>query len=514
MPALILVQYSKNKTLSTRKNRIIIMSFSYLKRGRSKLAYLSCCVLSFLIITTTVGQVIAQQEATTKKADQINDKTAESTGKPSDEAGAEEKTGQPKAIAEDVDLDEPVSKEEIEKAAEDNVTVEDKLAIEKQRDAQNDESEANVTDTNQRSDAAVEDSQALAVSDGVPFELLGKTVKPGTSTRLAWKPKLSFEGIYSSTSVLVVNGVKAGPVLCLTAAVHGDELNGIETVRRILYNLEPEDLAGTVVGVPIVNIQGFQRASRYLTDRRDLNRFFPGDPRGSLASRIAFSFFENIVKHCDALVDLHTGSFYRTNLPQLRGDLSDPNIVKMTKGFGSMAVIQSQGSRGTLRRSAVEAGIPAVTLEAGAPMVLEDSAVTQSVKGIRSLMHKLDMVKKFKLFGDPEPVYLNSAWVRADIGGIIFSKVTLGSYVRKGQVLGTVTDPITNVRSEIHSGHAGRVIGMALNQVVQPGFAAYHIGIKTPDDAVSDPAPVISKKKKASAAEEEMVDPDDQQADE
>lgn len=336
--------------------------------------------------------------------------------------------------------------------------------------------------------ASDEQAPAEAVAAEDPAEadtaehlfLLGVDVPPGTSTRLAWAPKQSFEGIYIATPVLVVNGSEPGPTLCLTAAIHGDELNGIETVRRVLYNLDPTRLKGAVIGVPIVNLQGFHASSRYLSDRRDLNRYFPGDPSGSSASRIAHSFFHEVIQHCSAVVDLHTGSFYRTNLPQLRGDLSNPQVVDLTRGFGSTVVLHSEGTEGTLRRAAVDAGIPAVTLEAGGPSVLEEGAVGHSVKGVRTLLNHLGMTSRFSLWGDPEPVYYNSAWQRAPVGGIVFSKVSLGQNVREGEVLGTVTNPITNVRTRIVSSHNGRVIGMALNQVVQPGFATHHIGIAAP----------------------------------
>ncbi|WP_066962613.1 succinylglutamate desuccinylase/aspartoacylase family protein [Microbulbifer sp. Q7] len=328
---------------------------------------------------------------------------------------------------------------------------------------------------------------------GHPLQLLGAEVPAGTSTRLAWSPSQHFEGVYSATPVLVVNGAETGPTLCLTAAIHGDELNGIETVRRVMYNLNPQTLKGAVIGVPIVNMQGFHRSSRYLTDRRDLNRHFPGDKNGSSASRIARSFFDEVVVHCNAIVDLHTGSFYRTNLPQLRGDLKNPKVVKLTKGFGSTVVLHSDGAKGTLRRAAVEAGIPTVTLEAGAPMVLDERSVSHSVKGIRTLLNQLGMVSKFRLWGDPEPVYYNSTWQRATTGGIIFSKVELGSTVSKGDLLGTVTNPITNVRKEIRSQYNGRILGMAMNQVVQPGFAAYHIGIQAPEEQISAPEEVTAE---------------------
>lgn len=332
----------------------------------------------------------------------------------------------------------------------------------------------------------VDDSGSKEPLHKRPFLMLGAEIAPGTSTRLSWLPEQSFQGISAPTPVLVVNGVKPGPVLCLTAAVHGDELNGIEIVRRVLYNLKVDKLSGTVVGVPIVNLQGFRRASRYLSDRRDLNRFFPGDPNGSSAARIAHSFFQEIISRCDALVDLHTGSFYRTNLPQLRADLSKPEVVEITEGFGATVIVQSKGAIGTLRRAAVDIGIPAVTLEAGEPMRLQEEQVAHGVKGIRTLMNKLGMYDYSSFWGDPEPIYYKSVWVRANQGGILFSEVELGKKVDPGEQLGTITDPITNVRKTVVSPFKGRIIGMALNQFVMPGFAAFHIGIQADEKVIAE----------------------------
>ncbi|MGH8497185.1 MAG: succinylglutamate desuccinylase [Gammaproteobacteria bacterium] len=312
--------------------------------------------------------------------------------------------------------------------------------------------------------------------------LLGTEVPPGAIDWLSWAASESFEGISTPTPVLVVNGTSPGPTLCLTAAVHGDELNGVEMVRRIMYSLDPKKLDGAVIGVPIVNLHGFRRSSRYLPDRRDLNRYFPGSPTGSSAARIAHSFFHEIILHCDQLVDLHTGSFHRANLPQLRADLNNPEVVAMTEGFGATVVLHSTGDRGTLRRAATDAGIPAVTLEAGEPMRLQPKEVAHGVKGIETLLDKLGMVNKVSLWGDPQPVYYDARWIRANSGGILFSNVNLGERIRKDEVLGTVTDPITNKRTEIRSPYDGRIIGRALNQVVMPGFAAFHIGIRTSEE--------------------------------
>ena len=314
---------------------------------------------------------------------------------------------------------------------------------------------------------------------GEPFVLLGMEVPPATSTRLSWTPTESFEGVDISTPVLVVNGRNVGPTMCLSAAVHGDELNGIEIARRVMYNLDPEKLSGTVVGVPIVNLQGFHRSSRYLPDRRDLNRFFPGNPTGSSASRIAYSFFHEVILNCDALVDLHTGSFHRTNLPQLRADLTDPGVMELSRSFGATVTLHSDDQPGTLRQAAVEAGIPAVTLETGEPMRLQEEAVEHGVEGIRSLLHNMDMYKSIRFWRNDEPIFYKSVWVRANSGGILLNTVELGEKVDRGETLGTVTDPITNFSSDITAPYDGRILGMALNQVVLPGFAAYRIGMRS-----------------------------------
>jgi predicted deacylase len=323
------------------------------------------------------------------------------------------------------------------------------------------------------------DAVTAAAGAAAPITILGTEVMPGTSNRLSWSATELFEGVPVSTPVLVVNGAHPGPILCMTAAVHGDELNGIEMVRRVMHDLSPSKVSGAVIGIPIVNVQGFRRGSRYLPDRRDLNRYFPGNPNGSAAARIAHSFFNNVVAHCDALIDLHTGSFERANLPQIRADLRNPDVMTLTQGFGSMVILHSTPAVGTLRYAATQAGIPAVTLEAGGPSQLELNEVKLGVKGIETLVNTLGMVKKRRRWGEPEPVYYRSSWVRADNGGILLADVGLGSTVRKGDLLGTITDPMNNARSELRSPYSGRIIGMARNQVVMPGFAAFHVGIQT-----------------------------------
>lgn len=342
---------------------------------------------------------------------------------------------------------------------------------------ESDESKADSPeDTTETSEASRQSEEPEEPEEATTLELLGSEVAPGSSTRLSWSPAIQIAGLSQPTPVLVVNGSKPGPNLCLTGAVHGDELNGIEIIRRTIYDLEPDKLSGRVIGVPIVNLPGFQQGSRYLPDRRDLNRHFPGSVDGSLADRIAHSLFENVIRHCDMLVDIHTGSLKRTNLPQLRADMNNADVAEFTRGFDRMAVVHSSGTAGMLRYAAVEAGIRSVTMEAGESLRIQEDQIKAGVNSITSLMDKEGMISRMFVWGDPEPVYYNSEWVRAEHGGILFSETKLGAKVDEGEVLGYVSDPITNAQHPIRARSNGRVIGMAVDQVVMAGFAAYHVG--------------------------------------
>ncbi|GGZ96332.1 hypothetical protein GCM10008090_00700 [Arenicella chitinivorans] len=343
----------------------------------------------------------------------------------------------------------------------------------------------------------------------LPAELtiLKQIVKPGKSAVLKWEVEATFVDASAPVPVLVVNGTTPGPTLCLTAAIHGDELNGIEIVRRVVHEIDPEKLTGAVIGVPIVNLQGFQRANRYLPDRRDLNRYFPGRIKGSYASRIAHSFFSEIISHCDFLVDLHTGSLSRTNLPQIRANLMIPEVAALAEKMGSIVVLQSKGASGTLRRAATEAGIPAVTLEAGAPNNLQKDAVESGVKSVLSAMDSLGLTAPKPFWKrSQEPVFYQSTWIRARKGGILFSKVELGDTVKKGSVLGLLSDPISNRTTKIIAPIEGRVIGMALNQVMYPGFAAYHIGLKSSIVDAAQPQDLIPEEPSPDASDPDIAE--------
>ena len=175
---------------------------------------------------------------------------------------------------------------------------------------------------------------------------------------------------------MVINGANPGPVLCLTSAIHGDELNGIEMIRQIILELDPKILRGVVVGVPIVNLERFWRKERYIGDRRDLNRYFPGNPEGFYPERVAHALFTDIVQPCDMVIDLHTGSFFRENLPQLRVELTVESVAKLAKSFASITALQSISPPGSLRGAATKAGVPTIVMEIGGPLSLETDKVT------------------------------------------------------------------------------------------------------------------------------------------
>lgn len=315
--------------------------------------------------------------------------------------------------------------------------------------------------------------------------ILGSEVLAGTSTRLAWSPQVTISGLSIPTPVLIIKGKNPGPTICLTSAIHGDELNGIEVVRRVMYDIKAEKLSGTLIGVPIVNLQGFQRGSRYLPDRRDLNRFFPGDANGSLASRIAHSLFTEVISHCEFLIDIHTGSLRRTNLPQIRADMTNEKIVKFVEGFDKIAVVHHKGNPGMLRHAANAANIVAITMELGESLRIQENQIVAGTYGVNSILNKFKMYPRMFIWGDPKPAYYESLWLRVESGGILFSEIGIGDNVIEGDVLGVVTDPITNKKMELKSPVSGNIIGMAVNQVVVPGFAAYHIGIKSTQEAMA-----------------------------
>ena len=315
-----------------------------------------------------------------------------------------------------------------------------------------------------------------AADDGGGFPLLDRVVQPGTKQRVSFLVEPSFVKDSLGIIVLVARGVRPGPTLCLTGAVHGDELNGVEIAHRVYEGLDATTLNGTLVAVPIVNVWGFTSGNRYVADRRDLNRAFPGNPNGSLASRIAFAVFDKVITRCDALIDLHTGSDKRTNLPQVRVDFANEPALGLAAHFDVGIVLEGAGPEGSLRRSAVDHGVPAIIYEAGGPDRFERDEIVRGIEGVRNVMEQLDMVSDEPPPINPQRTFRSSSWVRAGGGGIFLTDRVPGDAIEKGAVLGTVTDPISGARDEIVAPFTGTLLGMAHPQVVLPGFGLFHVG--------------------------------------
>ena len=309
------------------------------------------------------------------------------------------------------------------------------------------------------------------------LELLGRQIDPGTSARFSFIPDKSFEASYLNTPVFVARGARSGPTLCLTAGIHGDELNGVEIVRRTFSRVDASTLRGTLIGLPAINAEGVRTGNRYLSDRRDLNRAFPGSAGGSVAAIIAHAVFTDVVRQCDALLDFHTASNRRTNLPQIRADLDDPATNALAVHFGIGVVVGGKGPDKSLRREATKAGIPALIYEAGEPFRFQEEEIERGVQGAGNIMAFLKMTDDQDREMPDTRVYTRSRWVRVpmDKGGFFFADAELGDKVAIGDKLGRIIDPLTDEVVDIVSSDSGEIIGMAVPQPVLSGYALFHI---------------------------------------
>jgi len=310
-----------------------------------------------------------------------------------------------------------------------------------------------------------------------PLEIGGLFVAAGERKEVLLSASETFSAADVNVHVAVIRGAHKGPTLCLTAGIHGDELNGVAIVRELLDQVSADELHGTVIGVPIVNPFGFWAQSRYLPDRRDLNRYFPGNKSGSIASRIAGIVWNQIIRHCKYLIDFHTGTLHRANLPQIRADLRIAKIAKIARAFEPEVLIHNAGIKGTLRRVAADAGIPAILYEAGESLRFQRVEIDRGIAGILRVMKKLKMVVVAPPSNQPTVTYLETHWVRAPAGGILEYEVGLGDQVERGQRIGIIADPLRRIRGDVISNWRGRIVGEVLAPVVIPGIAVVHIGV-------------------------------------
>ncbi|EKO3848198.1 succinylglutamate desuccinylase/aspartoacylase family protein [Vibrio harveyi] len=316
------------------------------------------------------------------------------------------------------------------------------------------------------------------------FELLGHQVQPGQRLETEFEAAQLYTHSPLSIPVEIIHGKQEGPVLMVNAAIHGDELNGVEIVRQMINQLDPQKLKGTVIAVPIVNVFGFIHKSRYLPDRRDLNRCFPGSEKGALASRMAHGFFNNIAKRCDYILDLHTGAIHRTNLPQIRANLSNPETLRIAKAFATPVIVDSALRDGSLRSEAEKCDIPVLTYEAGEALRFDPLSISAGVLGVQRVMQAIGMLRasRKKL---PEPIIAKStSWVRASGNGILRTVVNLGDKVEEGETLAYISSPLGHDELELVAPKGGIVIGQQTLPLVNEGDAIFHIAYFKQDDDV------------------------------
>ena len=310
-----------------------------------------------------------------------------------------------------------------------------------------------------------------------PFVIGSETVHPGEVKVV----NLPLPGLHSETSVSmpvhVIHGKKDGPVLFLSAAIHGDEINGVEVIRRILSLRSIKHLKGTLLAVPVVNVFGFDGHSRYLPDRRDLNRCFPGKQSGSLAGRLANIFLSEIIIRSDIGIDLHTAAIHRDNFPQIRADLKDPQLNILARVFAAPVLLHSAPPEGALRFAAEKVSVPVMVYEAGEALRFDEVSIRVAVRGILNVMRELSMLRKSGARKIKPPAILRSSnWVRAPLSGILRAQVSLGDMVEKGDILGLISEPAGNRDTIVEATSKGIIIGRTNIPLVYEGEALFHIG--------------------------------------
>lgn len=310
-----------------------------------------------------------------------------------------------------------------------------------------------------------------------PFEIAGESLAPGERRNLAIPISQDLNGLSATLALQVLHGARPGPCVFVSAAVHGDEINGIGIVQRLCAVLDPASLAGTLILAPAVNIYGVINHERYLPDRRDLNRSFPGSARGSLAAQLAKVFFDHVIGRCTLGIDLHTAAVHRYNLPQVRIASENPYLVELAMAFGAPVIIESPLRDGSMRELAHSRGTPMLLLEAGEALRFDRLSIAVGAEGVQRVLAHIGMMEAddgLTVVGIPARAN-RSTWVRAPRGGITHRVRKSGDTVHQGDILARVTGLFGEDPMEMTSPVDGIVIGHATLPVVNQGDAIFHI---------------------------------------
>lgn len=309
------------------------------------------------------------------------------------------------------------------------------------------------------------------------FTIGDNSIEPGTRKTIDLPVSILSDHTPVTMSVHVIHGRRPGPTLFVSAAIHGDEIIGVEIVRRLLRMERLKTIKGTLLAIPIVNSFGFMNHSRYLPDRRDLNRSFPGSVKGSLASRLANIFMEEIVLRSDYGIDLHSAAIHRTNLPQIRVIATKPETMALAEAFGAPLTLASKLRPGSLREAAQSHGVEILLYEAGEGLRFDEFAVRAGVSGILRVMQHLGMIpSRATSSKKPKTIHSNtSSWLRAPAGGLLRTYKNIGQEVEVGDLLGVISDPFGEIETEIIVEHEGLLIGRTHLPIVNEGDGLFHI---------------------------------------
>lgn len=316
------------------------------------------------------------------------------------------------------------------------------------------------------------------------FVLQDQQVAPGSRASIHLPAARLYNDAPMDLHVEVLHGIKKGPVVLVCAAIHGDELNGIEICRRVASQVDPTQLHGTLMLVPVVNMFGFIQQSRYLPDRRDLNRCFPGSERGALGSRLAYLFNTQLVQRATHIIDLHTGAIHRSNLPQIRVNMDDPVACDMAEAFNSPVILNAKDRDGSLRALAAEQNIPLILYEAGEALRFDYSAIEAGLNGVTNVLKMLKMLKGRRTRKKVKPVWAQrSLWMRSDSDGLVIKLAELGQTVSRGQVIAQVTPPHGGHSTDVKASVSGIIIGASNIPVTNEGEALFHIACFDSEEA-------------------------------
>jgi predicted deacylase len=314
-----------------------------------------------------------------------------------------------------------------------------------------------------------------------PFVISGHSIKRGERKKIHLKIGKLYDNTDINIPVEVIRGKLEGPTLFVSAAVHGDELNGVEICKRLLDMRQLKEISGTLLVIPIVNVFGFNNLSRYLPDRRDLNRSFPGSPNGSLASRLAHVFMTEVVSKATHGIDLHTGAVHRRNLAQIRADIDHAETLELAEAFGIPVIIKSNVRDGSLRQAVLERNVPMLLFEGGEALRFDDRVIKMALDGIISVMYTIGMLDTQKrlqrlALAEKKPFIAKSSyWIRATRSGIIRLLARIGKHVHKDEVIGVISDPYGDEIETVRTRVEGIVICASMLPVVHEGDALFHI---------------------------------------